>query len=222
MTRKNNMSNIESVTKEFINVLENYNRAITDKEYLSGKSLSYLMDYVKRNISSIDVFMKIDGKLGLLELAKNSHENIIDIIIRNNIDKINSMPEKYDLMEILVMEKRPIASANLVSAGWRINQEDEKAKKFLEFMALSGDKLFFQLIARSHDDFNFALEVTNRQTLRQIAHEELMTNPHLDSLQKVSLEDLIKFLKKEESKSLTKILEKDLDHKEIKVIKTKI
>lgn len=216
------MNNIESVTKEFINVLENYNRVITDKEYLSGKSLSYLMDYVKRNVSSIDVFMKIDGKLGLLELAKNSHENIIDIIIRNNIDKINSMPEKYDLMEILVMEKRPIASANLVSAGWRINQEDEKAKKFLEFMALSGDKLFFQLIARSHDDFNFALEVTNRQTLRQIAHEELMTNPHLDSLQKVSLEDLIRFLKKEESKSLTKILEKDLDHKEIKVIKTKI
>ena len=216
------MNNIESVTKEFINVLENYNRVITDKEYLSGKSLSYLMDYVKRNVSSIDVFMKIDGKLGLLELAKTSHENIIDIIIRNNIDKINSMPEKYDLMEILVMEKRPIASANLVSAGWRINQEEKKAKKFLEFMALSGDKLFFQLIARSHDDFNFALEVTNRQTLRQIAHEELMTNPHLDSLQKVSLEDLIRFLKKEESKSLTKILEKDLDHKEIKVIKTKI
>lgn len=216
------MSNIESITKEFINVLENYNRAITDKEYLSGKSLSYLMDYVKRNVSSIDVFLKIDGKLGLLELAKNSHENIIDIIIRNNIDKINSMPEKYDLMEILVMEKRPVASANLVSAGWRINQEDEKAKKFLEFMALSGNKLFFQLIARSHDDFNFALEVTNRQTLRQIAHEELMTNPHLDRLQKDSLEDLIVFLKKEESKSLTKILEKDLDHKEIKVIKTKI
>lgn len=218
------MDNVRNKTKEFIKVLENYNSTVTDSPsigYLS-KSLSYLMDYVKRNLSSIDVFMKIDGKLALLELAKSSHESIIDIIIKSNIDKINSMPEKYDLMEILVMEKRPIASANLVSAGWRINQEDEKAKKFLEFMALSGDKLFFQLIARSHDDFNFALEVTNRQTLRQIALEELMTNPHLDRLQKVSLEDLIRFLKKEESKSLTKILEKDLAHKEIKVIKTKI
>lgn len=217
------MNNVEKETRDLINIFKQYQEATEKNGSITAKSLNYLADYTKRKLDAIDIFMSIDGELALLKIFKYGYyDKIIDIIIKGQGKKINKLEEKYELMEILVKENRIFAISFLIVEGWKINEKDKSAKKLLEKVVLAGNKIVLQSLTNTQKNFNFALEIRDNKTLSQIVFKELETNVYLSNHQKNKLENLLNFLKVEETKSLNKILEKDLTIKENKSSKLKI
>lgn len=217
------MNNVEKETRDLINIFKQYQETTEKNGSITAKSLNYLADYTKRKLDAIDIFMSIDGELALLKIFKYGYyDKIIDIIIKGQGKKINKLEEKYELMEILVKENRIFAISFLIVEGWKINEKDKSAKKLLEKVVLAGNKIVLQSLTNTQKNFNFALEIRDNKTLSQIVFKELETNVYLSNHQKNKLENLLNFLKVEETKSLNKILEKDLTIKENKSSKLKI